>query len=168
MDCMAPNRGIRQSSLHISGGISIMTKRLVILALAAITFAVAPQALKAADSDPLCPLGNETLRGTYMLRSEGTIVGVGPITEVGRTAYDGKGNLVNRYTASVNGVILTGTVIGTFRVNYDCTGSAARADGGHYNFLIAPDGSRFDWISIVPGRVVSGTAIRMTRRLDDD
>ena len=31
--------------------ISIMTKRLVILGLAAITFVVAPQALKAADAD---------------------------------------------------------------------------------------------------------------------
>jgi hypothetical protein len=34
-----------------TGGISIITKRLVILAFAAITFVVAPQALKAADAD---------------------------------------------------------------------------------------------------------------------
>ena len=145
-----------------------MTTRLVIFALSAVTFAIAPQALKAAQEAAFCPLGNETLHGTYMLRSEGTIVGVGPITEVGRTAYDGKGNLVNRYTASVNGVILTGTVSGTFTVNSDCTGSAVRSDGGHYSFLIAPDGSRFDLITTVPGRVVSGTAIRLTRRLEDD
>jgi hypothetical protein len=57
-----------------------MTKRLVVFALAAITLAATPQSLKAADADALCPLGNATLSGTYMLRGEGTIVGVGPVT----------------------------------------------------------------------------------------
>ena len=144
-----------------------MTRRLVIFALSAVTLAVAPRALMASDAEALCPQGNETLSGTYMLRNEGTIVGVGSITEVARTTYDGKGNLVHSFTASVNGMILTGTVTGTFTVNSDCTGSVVRSDGAHYNFVIAPNGSRFDFITTVPGRVVSGTAIRMTR-LDDD
>ena len=142
-----------------------MTKRLVIFALSAVTFAVAPQALKAAD-EALCPLGNETLHGNYMSRGMGTRV-VGPITAVGRIDYDGQGNFVNPTTASVNGVISTSTEIGTYTVNSDCTGSEVATDGAHYNFVITPDGSRFDWISTVPGRVVSGTAIRLTRRLDD-
>ena len=34
--------------------------------------------------------------------------------------------------------------------------------------VVAPDGSRFTWISAVPGRVVSGTAIRFPRRRGDD
>src|SRR6202023_4263062 len=102
MHCMAPNRGIRQSSLHIAGGISIMTKHLVILALAAITFAAAPHSLKAADEDALYPLGNATLSGTYVLRGGGTIVGVGPVTVVGWLTYDGKGSVVkSSMTASV-------------------------------------------------------------------
>jgi hypothetical protein len=142
-----------------------MTKRLIIFALSAVTFAVAPQALKAAD-EALCPLGNETLHGNYMSRGMGTRV-VGPITAVGRIDYDGQGNFVNPTTASVNGVISTSTEIGTYTVNSDCTGSEVATDGAHYNFVITPDGSRFDWISTVPGRVVSGTAIRLTRRLDD-
>jgi hypothetical protein len=103
-----------------------------------------------------------------MSRASGTIVGVGPITAVGRIAYDGKGSLVNPYTVSVNGVISTGTEIGTYTVNSDCTGSEVATDGAHYNFVISPDGSRFDWIKTDPGAVVSGTAIRMTRRLTDD
>ena len=136
-----------------------MTKRLVILALAAIMFAVAPQALKAADEEALCPRGNETLHGNYMSRATGTIAAA-----VGRSAYDGKGNYVNPYTVSVNGVIFTGTQIGTYTVNSDCTGSVTASDGSaHYNFVIAPDGSRFDWIATDPGLVFSGTAIRMTR-----
>ena len=145
-----------------------LRKRLVILALAAITFAVAPQALKAAGEDALCPLGNETLHGNYMSRATGTIVGVGPITAVGRIDYDGEGNFVNPFTASVNGAISTGTEIGTYSVNSDCTGSVVATDGAHYNFVITPDGSRFDWIDTDPGRVFSGTAIRFTRRLEDN
>ena len=120
------------------------------------------------QADALCPLGNETLHGTYMTISTGTIVGVGPITAVGHTADDGKGNLVNPYTVSVNGVISTGTGIGTYTVSSDCTGSVVRTDGSHYSFVVTPDGSRIDSISTDPGRVVSGTAIRMTRRLEDD
>jgi hypothetical protein len=144
-----------------------MTKRLVIFALSAVTFAVAPQALKAAD-EALCPLGNETLHGNYMSRATGTIVGVGPITAVGRIDYDGQGSFVNPFTASVNGAVSEATEIGTYTVNSDCTGSVVATDGAHYNFVITPDGSRFDWIDTDPGRVFSGTAIRLTRRLEDD
>jgi hypothetical protein len=141
-----------------------MTKRLVILTLAAITFAATPQALKAAS----CPLGNETLHGSYMSRGMGTRLGVGPVTAVGVVIYDGKGNVVNPYTVSVNGVILTGTSIGTYTVNSDCTASEAYTDGTHYNDVVTPDGSRANWISTVPGRVVSGTEIRMTCPFEDE
>jgi hypothetical protein len=145
-----------------------MTRRLVILSLSAVTFAVVPQVLRAADDNALCPLGNETLHGNYMSRGAGTLVGLGPITAVGVVAFDGKGNVANPHTVSVNGVISTGTEIGTYTVNSDCTGSEVATDGAHYYLVVAPDGSRFNWISTVPGRVVSGTAILMTRRLEDD
>ena len=70
-----------------------MTKRLAIFALVAMTFAAAPQALKAAD-DGLCPLGNATIRGTHMTQGTGSIVGVGPIAVVGVMTYDGTGSCV--------------------------------------------------------------------------
>jgi len=140
-----------------------MTKRLVIFALAVMTFAAAPQALKAADAGGLCPLGNATKHGTYMSRGEGTIVGVGPATAVGWLAYDGKGSVVNGFTVSVNGVISTGvTVTGTYTVNRDCTGSETASDGTHYDFVVAPDGSRFNWIETDTGTVIDGTAIRIS------
>ena len=138
-----------------------MTKLLGFCALAAVTFAVAPRALKAGDADALCPRGNATKHGTYMSRGTGTIVGVGPVAAVGWIAYDGKGNLINTFTVSVNGVISREvTVTGTYTVNPDCTGSEAASDGTHYDFVVAPDGSMFHWIETDATSVVSGTAVR--------
>ena len=97
-----------------------MTRCRVSFALSAVIFAVAPRALVASDADALCPLGNATLHGNYMSRSMGTIVGVGPITAVGRFAYDGKGNWVNPGTVSVNGVIsfIKNEFVGRFPANF--------------------------------------------------
>ena len=145
-----------------------MTKRLVILALAAITFAMAPQALKAADEGALCPLGNATLSGTYVLHGVGTIVGVGPLAVVGWLTYDGKGNVVKgSMTASVNGTISMFTVSGPYTVNSDCSGSV-EPTGQHYNMVVSPDGKRVNWIQTDPGTVSSGTEDRLTRRPDND
>jgi hypothetical protein len=136
-----------------------MTKLLVSCALAALTFAVAPQALKAAEA--LCPLQNATLRGTYLSHGTGTIVNVGPIAAAGTATYDGNGNTSNTFTASVNGTIEKGvTVTGTYTVNPDCIGSLA-ASGAHYDFVVAPDGNTVFWIATDTGLVFSGSQVRM-------
>jgi hypothetical protein len=135
-----------------------MMKRLVVFALAAIAFVAMPQSLKAAEG--LCPRGNATLSGTYMLRGEGTIVGGGPVTVVGWLTYDGKGNVVAAsMTASVNGTIFTGPISGPYTVNSDCSGSLQA--GGHYNFVVTPDGKEVYWIQTDPGTVTSGTILRL-------
>jgi hypothetical protein len=128
--------------------------------LAAMTFAAAPQALKADDSDALCPLGNITLRGAYMTLGTGYIVGVGPISSIGVMTFDGKGAGALTSTASVNGVVSRGTISGPYTVNGDCSGSTDLS-GGHYDFVAAPDGSRINWIATDPGIVLSGTALRL-------
>ena len=137
-----------------------MTKRLVIFALAVMTFAAAPHALKADDADALCPLGNATFRGTYMSRGEGTIVGVGPLTAVGWLTYDGKGNVVNGFTVSVNGVISRGTISGPYTVNSDCTITLTLSNGT-YDSVVAPDGSTGYWMATDTGTVFGGTLIRL-------
>jgi hypothetical protein len=135
-----------------------MRKRLVVFALAAIAFVAMAQSLKAAEA--LCPRGNATLSGTYMLRGEGTIVGVGPTTVVGWLTYDGKGNVVNAsMTASVNGTIFRGPISGPYTVNSDCSGSLQA--GGNYNFVVTPDGKEVYWIQTDPGTVTSGTIVRL-------
>ena len=135
-----------------------MTRLLAICALAAITFAVAPQALKAAD-DP-CPLLNATLHGTYMIHTSGTIVGVGPIASNGTLTFDGKGNVVNVFSASINGTIYRAvTWSGTYTVKPDCTGTSI-VNGGHADFVVMPDGSMYSAIATDPGFVFTGEAVR--------
>jgi hypothetical protein len=137
-----------------------MSKKLVSYALAAIAFAVAPQALKAAD-DP-CPLRNATLHGTYIsLHPAGYIVGVGPVTANGTITFDGKGNSSNTFSVSINGVIQRGvTVVGPYVVNHDCTGTLSQSDDTNYDFVVMPDGSRFSWIETDPGTILSAEAVR--------
>lgn len=114
-----------------------------------------------ADSDALCPLGNATLRGTYMSIGAGTAVGVGPVTFVGKITYDGKGNSTNPFTGSFNGAIFKGLLTATYTVNSDCTGSLTASDGSsHYDFVVSPNGSKVNFIETDKGFVVSGTIAR--------
>jgi hypothetical protein len=116
--------------------------------------------LAQADSDSLCPLGNATLRGTYMSIGGGA-VGVGPVTFVGEITYDGKGNSTNPFTGSFNGAIIKGHLTATYTVNSDCTGSLTASDGSsHYDFVVSPDGSKVNFIETDKGFVVSGTIAR--------
>jgi hypothetical protein len=137
-----------------------MTKRLVILALAAITFAVAPQALKAADEDALCPAGNATVRGPHLTQGTGYIVGVGPLTLVGLMTYDGKGGGVLVSTLSINGAISKGTLSANYTVNSDCTMTQTLSNGNNSVGVVAPDGSTGYWMETDPGTVISGTLVR--------
>ena len=107
--------------------------------------------------------------GKWSFTDNGTVIGVGPRTAVGILTLDGKGNVLNGVaTSSLNGAIADETFSGTYTVNPDCTGSVVRTDGSHFSFVVTPDGSRLDSIRTDPGTVFSGTAIRMTRRLEDD
>jgi hypothetical protein len=144
------------------------SKRVFGLLAASVVLLCAGSVTPVQADDALCPLGNATLRGNYMSRTMGTVVGVGPVTAVGRFAYDGNGNFVNPGTRSLNGVIATSTDTGTYTVNSDCSGSVASSDGSfHFNFVTTADGSRYDFIRTDPGTVVSGTAIRLTPRVAD-
>jgi hypothetical protein len=141
-----------------------MRKLFAPLALAIVTFALAPQAFSTQ-----CPLGNATLHGSYTVFGTGTIVGVGPVTVVGVNTWDGQGNTTATYTASVNGNIYPGvSVTGSYSVNPDCTGSVSESDGSHYNFVALPDGNGTTWIQTDAGTVISGTEIRLRNREEAD
>jgi len=134
-------------------------KFLVTFALAAVAFASAPQALKAAD--PLCPLLDATKHGTYVVYGTGAVVGVGPAVAVGEITYDGHGNTRATFTLNVNGNVQTHIdVPGTYTINSDCTGTSLEADA-HYSFVVSPDGNTTTWMETDPGTVVSGTEVRL-------
>jgi hypothetical protein len=122
---------------------------------------VPPHALKAADADALCRLGNATVRGGYMTQGTGSIVGVGPISVVGVMTFDGKETGVLTSTSSVNGVISRGTISGPYTVNSDCTMTLTLSNGTHYDSVVAPDGSTGYWMETDTGTVLSGTLIRL-------
>jgi hypothetical protein len=119
-------------------------------------------ALEAADSEARCPLGDATLRGTYMVIGGGTVVGYGPVAFVGKLAYDGKGHITKVSTVSFAGVISTSAETPTYTVHSDCTGNHTSGDGTqHYNFVVNPDGSKLEFIETDAGTAITGTATRM-------
>jgi len=137
-----------------------MRKLFASWALPIIVFALLPRVLNAQ-----CTLGNATLHGTYIVSGAGTVVGVGSLTAVGVHTWDGQGNTVATYTASVNGSIYPGiTVTGSYSVNIDCTASLTESDGSHYNFVVSPNGNSATWIRTDTGTVVSGTETRLRNR----
>ena len=89
-----------------------MTRFSIFCALLAMT--VAPTRLTLVSAAPLCPLGDATLNGTYIVSGGGTVATVGPVTSVGEVTYDGKGNSDATYTVSLNGAMHTITVTGTY------------------------------------------------------
>jgi hypothetical protein len=135
-----------------------MKKIFVTCALAAMCFAVVPQTLMASTGQ--CPLGNATLRGTYVVFGGGTIAQAGLVTSVGEVTYDGKGNSNATYTVSVNGNVQAVTVAGTYAVNSDCTATAVESPS-HFNFVVAPDGNTVWWMATDSGTVLSGTLVRL-------
>jgi len=71
---------------------------------------------------------NASLRGSFGFTNTGTNLALpsplaGPIAQIGRQTFDGRGNTRATTTLSVNGNIVAATAEGTYVVNPDCTGS---------------------------------------------
>jgi hypothetical protein len=126
---------------------------------------IIPQAraagLNAADSEALCPVGNATLRGTYMSMGGGTVVGVGPVAFIGTLYLDGNGGGTNPFTRSLNGVVLRADVPVTYTVNSDCSGTLTLAGTKNFDLRISPHGSKVDYIETDANTVISGSASRV-------
>ena len=102
---------------------------------------------------------NNSLKGTYGLSCEGTIVGVGPLAVVSVLTADGDGNSSGAETLSVNGTIIPGvTFTGTYTVNADCTGSLVTTTPDssvtNHNFVIDDNKKEIRIIVAEPGRVI--------------
>jgi len=71
---------------------------------------------------------NASLRGSFGFTNTGTNLAVpppfaGPIAQIGRQTFDGRGNTRATATLSANGAIVRVTAEGSYVVNPDCTGS---------------------------------------------
>src|SRR5260370_5531207 len=72
-----------------------------------------------------------TLKGTYSVQGQGTIIAQFPgfpappfpFAEVASDFIDGTGNIIGKFTFNAGGVVLSGTVAGTYTMNPDCTGT---------------------------------------------
>jgi hypothetical protein len=118
--------------------------------------------LTAADSEALCPRGDATLRGTYMSRGGGTVVGIGPVAFIGTVYFDGKGGITNPFTVSFAGTISRVVGKATYTVKNDCSATFTTADDTqHFDMRVSPDGSKVDYIETDAGTVISGSASRV-------
>ena len=71
---------------------------------------------------------NASLQGSFGFTNTGTNLALppplaGPIAQIGRQTFDGRGNTDAATTLSANGNIVRATAQGTYVVNPDCTGS---------------------------------------------
>jgi hypothetical protein len=108
---------------------------------------------------------NAILHHSFAYTGEGTILPAaappplsGPFGEIGRQTFDGKGNTEATATASFNGNILKLTIVGTYTVNPDCTGSmtfnvSPAGITGHADFVIGDDGDEIRTVDTDAGTI---------------
>jgi len=106
-----------------------------------------------------------SLRGAFGYSSTGTLLEsyvpppfAGPFGEAGRQTFDGKGNTKAVAILSANGNIQQVTIVGTYKVNPDCTGSmtlnVSPLDATvHAHFVIEDDGAELRVIGTDSGVV---------------
>jgi hypothetical protein len=81
-----------------------------------------------AQADEHRGCSNASLQGSFGFTNTGTNLALppplaGPIAQIGRQTFDGRGNTDAATTLSLNGNIVRATAQGTYVVNPDCTGS---------------------------------------------
>lgn len=119
-----------------------------------------------AKTHPVC--SNRTLSGTYVYEVIGNGTGDEDkwrtaFRESGNETFDGRGNIINRFTDS-NGAV--GTVVGSYAVDSDCTGTTTYLDTEGttltFDIYVSPYGDRFTFIDQDPSYTRCGENIRVS------
>jgi hypothetical protein len=103
------------------------------------------------------------LQDNWVIQALGSnIVAGGRFSQVGKLRFDGAGNVVGTTGSSLHGVIVRGSVSGTYNVRSDCSLSVSLTDENgvvsHIFGAFFDDGSQFDFIYSDDGVVFQGTA----------
>jgi hypothetical protein len=129
------------------------------VALSTITVFLFASTLRASEQgDRQC--SNRTLKGSYGLYGDGTVIGVGPNAVIALFTYDGEGNLTGTGTSKVNGNVSHFTLTGTYAVDADCNVSdtvlfPSGATATHQS-VIVDNGMEFFFLNSTPGTATSG------------
>jgi hypothetical protein len=145
--------------------------RCQVACLLAVSMFYAQSVVAQEQSGKVNQCSNATLWGRFGYTSVGTLLDsyvppplAGPLAEVGRQTFDGKGNTDATATLSTNGNITDVTVAGTYTVNANCTGTMTLKVSPfdstvHADFVIGDDGAEIRAIvsdsGVVESRVYS-------------
>jgi hypothetical protein len=121
--------------------------------------------LPRAQADERRGCSNASLQGSFGFTNTGTNIALppplaGPIAQIGRQTFDGRGNTHGIGTLSANGNIIRVTVQGTYVVNPDCTGSLTLnvspfGSTVNVDFVIDDDGAEVRALVTDPGAIES-------------
>ncbi|MBD2514499.1 hypothetical protein H6G93_05655 [Nostoc sp. FACHB-973] len=141
-------------------------KFLVLPAIVAAVCFIGQTVSAKAQAAPVCKLS--TLNSSYGAQSTGTLVSLpAPFTPgifgfVGLVVFDGKGGLKGEQTFSLNGTIMSGTFVGTYKVEPNCTASFNFTDNSNFSStltgVIVNNSEKVLIIQTVPtGTVITGS-----------
>ena len=110
-----------------------------------------------------------TLHGTYLFAVDGVEIKDNdqlPFAIAGYDVFDGNGHFKSVASTNFNGQIFRKVQLdGTYNVKADCTGTGTYEGGEQADMFIAPDGSKFTFVSIKPEATVgSGFEPRVTAK----
>lgn len=109
----------------MKAGVAPMSIVLIFAAFATVVALGVPPRAQASEPG-VC--SNTSLRGSFGFTNSGTNLALpapfgGPIAQIGRQTFDGRGQTQATTTLSANGNIFGATAEGSYLVNADCTGS---------------------------------------------
>jgi len=139
---------------------------LAMFALASLALSSAAWAQSAIEPNSQNQCSTATLKGPYMGRSSGTLIGL-PYSTLNRIDFDGAGSASGTGTTVLNGVVTFPVITATYTVNADCTGTIDSVPAGlSQNFIIKDNGKQVFFILTAhpagPG-TVSGEAVKLNR-----
>ena len=133
-----------------------------------ITFLLAISAIMGLASNAQAgDCSNETLRGTYALRTEANPTTGGKRLNLALIEFNGDGTYTNLgFTVNNTGVISRGTLTAFYSINADCSGVLLNPDGSEQGpVIVHENGSEFYFLRTDPSTLMLvGTGTKVSRR----